>query len=439
MRKKNVFVVGMNDLNRERLQTLPHAEHYDFHALLTYEESHGAAEYRPKELMQKATGILDRFDGPVDAIIGFWDFPVSPMIPLLAARYGTRSASLASVLRAEHKYWARLKQREVIPEHTPEFVRFDPFDDDALSRIGMSYPFWIKPMIAFGGHLGLKVENEDDFRKGVQEMRKNIHRFAEPFKYFASQLEDGDDYPGDEGGFAIAEQIISGRQCTVEGYVSNGKVEAHGVIDSFCFPGTTSFSRLEYPSKLPQPVKDEMIEASRKIISHLEYDNSTFNIEYFYDEPNDRIWLLEINARISQSHSDLFYKVDGHPNQELLVSTALGQDPTWPRQEGAYKVAAKFFLRRFADGQVVRCPTVQQVHRVKELVPETVVELLVKPDMWLHDLGYQDSYSYKLAILYIGAEDDDELMRKYHQCVGELDFAIREKEDETPAPFMEET
>ena len=48
MKKKNVFVIGMNDLNRKRIHDLPGSEECNFHELLTYEESHGAKEYNVK-------------------------------------------------------------------------------------------------------------------------------------------------------------------------------------------------------------------------------------------------------------------------------------------------------------------------------------------------------------------------------------------------------
>lgn len=63
MKKKNVFVIGLNDLNRKRIHNLPNSEEYNFHELLTYEETHGAKEYHIKKIMDKATQQLDEYEG----------------------------------------------------------------------------------------------------------------------------------------------------------------------------------------------------------------------------------------------------------------------------------------------------------------------------------------------------------------------------------------
>lgn len=39
------------------------------------------------DVLDKAAGQLEKFEGPVDAIIGFWDFAVSSMVPILCQRF----------------------------------------------------------------------------------------------------------------------------------------------------------------------------------------------------------------------------------------------------------------------------------------------------------------------------------------------------------------
>lgn len=102
------------------------------------------------------------------------------------------------------------------------------------------------------------------------------------------------------------------------------------------------------------PIRRRIDEITRKIIKHTGYDNGAFNIEFFYDQRLNKIWLLEINPRISQSHSDLFFKVDGAPNQKVIIELATGRAPELPRRQGDYKTAAKFYLREFRDGIVSR-------------------------------------------------------------------------------------
>ena len=80
-------------------------------------------------------------------------------------------------------------------------------------------------------------------------------------------------------------------------------------------PNGASLERYEYPSSLPDPVKRRMRDAARRVIEATGLDDSPFNMEFYYREHDDSIALLEINARISKSHSPIFEKVEGGPAQ----------------------------------------------------------------------------------------------------------------------------
>jgi len=110
-RRRNVFVIGLNDFNRAKLAAVTGAERCVFHGLL--EEPH---HYDLPDLLAEAEAELRAFDGPIDAIVGYIDFPVSTMLPILCA----------------HKYWARIEQAKAVPDNVPRFAAFDPFDDGAL-------------------------------------------------------------------------------------------------------------------------------------------------------------------------------------------------------------------------------------------------------------------------------------------------------------------
>lgn len=104
MPRKNVFVIGLNEPNLPSLKAIPDAQDYEFHQLLTIEELQ-VGEVSVAALLEKAQRQLDAFDGSIDAIVGYWDFPVSTLVPILSERYGTTSTSLESVVKCEHKYW----------------------------------------------------------------------------------------------------------------------------------------------------------------------------------------------------------------------------------------------------------------------------------------------------------------------------------------------
>jgi len=421
MQKKNVFVVGTDEFNHHKLNSLELARTHEFRPLLTFEETKAGGTYPLPKLMRKAERILDDFDGSIDAIIGFWDFPVTSMVPLLCRKYGLPSASVDSVLSCEHKYWSRHLQSQVIGD-IPRCHAVNPWDEQALDKIQLPYPFWLKPVKSFSSHLAFLIDSEDEFNRALRIIRENIGFIAEPFNWFIDQARRDREFKQIDGWHCIAEEPIRGDQCTLEGYVIDGEVHTHGVIDSMTYPDSSVFHRYQYPSKLPESVKQRMIDDARKVLTRIGYDNQAYNIEFFYDRDEDRLRLLEINQRISQSHAEIFERVDGAPNHRVIAEVALGRRPNFPHGEGAYPMAAKCFLRRFENGRVRTAPGPNDLDRIRDEVPGVVVEIHAKEGTELSELIEQDAYSYVLAEIYLGGDSEEGILQDYARVVDMLQF-----------------
>ncbi|HLS64322.1 MAG TPA: biotin carboxylase, partial [Ruania sp.] len=141
---RNVFVLGLNEANRDVLRALPGAEDITFHQLLTQDELQ-EGEVDVLDLLERAQAQLDAFEGPIDAIVNYWDFPATMMAPILCRRHGLPSADLLPVLRCEHKYWSRLVQSRVTND-LPAFGLLDLDAERPHLPAGVSYPVWIKPV-----------------------------------------------------------------------------------------------------------------------------------------------------------------------------------------------------------------------------------------------------------------------------------------------------
>jgi hypothetical protein len=126
----------------------------------------------------------------------------------------------------------------------------------------------------------------------------------------------------------------------------------------------------------------------------------------------------------------MFELVDGSPNHQAMVRLALGQDPALPHRAGEYGVAAKWFLRRFEDGVVRRIPSEADLARVHEELPGVAVQVTAEEGERLSDMTQQDSYSFELADVYVGAADEQELVEKYERCLSMLPFEIEDLPDE---------
>jgi len=421
---RNIFVIGLDELNLSSMRRLADADQYDFHQLLTRRELQIGTVSVP-ELLDKARRQLDSFDGSIDAIVGYWDFPVSMLVPVLCVRYGLRSAALEAVLKCEHKYWSRLEQQKVIDEYVP-FGLLDLTNENPSLPAPLSYPVWIKPIKSTASQGAHYVENDEQLRGSLVEVRRVVDRFGPPFADVLAMVDLPAEIAAVDSQTCLVEEAASGQQVTVEGFSRGGRVEIYGVVDSVSYSGESSFLRYQYPSRLvPADVQDYMGEVSRRVISALELSNSTFNIEYFWDHETSRLSLLEINARHSQSHALLFELVDGVPNHAYMLDLALDRDPRRVEPgKGPFPMAAKWFLRRFSDGRVRHVPTPEEVTEIERRIAGTTVCVTAIEGTRLSELDGEDSYSYVLAEIYTGGSDEQELREKYTRCVEALNFTI---------------
>ncbi len=222
----------------------------------------------------------------------------------------------------------------------------------------------------------------------------------------------------------------SGVQAATEGYVYRGQVTVNGALDSIDYPDTPCFLRHQYPSQLPPEIVARMTDISERVITQMGLDNSTFSIEFFCEPETGRVSVLEINARHSQSHADMFYAVDGVPNHHCMVRLGLGLDPRLPKGQGRYDIAAKCYYRRFSDGIVTGVPTAAEIERIQDDIPGVTIEVVPAEGIRLSKMPAQDSYSYELADIFIGADSEADLVAKYERCVDALRFEFDDVDDE---------
>jgi len=423
-KSKTIVVVGLDDFNRQMMTDLPDADTYDFFPVLGYDEIVSPGRYDLPALLDAAEARLRAHDRPIDAIVTFWDFPSSTIMPIMRDWFDLPGPTLEAVLKCEHKYWSRLEQAASVGDLVPGFCAVDPYAEDPAAPIDLAYPYWLKPVKAHSSHLGFKIRSRQDFSQAIEAIRAGIHVLAEPFNHILSFADLPPEIAPIDGHHCIAEAMISaGRQCTLEGYVLDGEVVVYGVVDSRREGAhRSSFSRYQYPSQLPRRVQQRMIEAAGRFLRHAGYDGSPFNMEFYWDEQRDAIWLLEVNARISKSHCPLFEMVDGRSHHQVMIDVALGRRPDFPHRKGDYKVAAKFMVRLFEDGVITRMPTADDIARVEERFPGTRVRLMVEEGARLAHLRLQDSYSFEIAEIFLGAESQPALKAAYQTCLEMLDF-----------------
>jgi hypothetical protein len=429
MKKRNIFIVGLDAFNREKLERLPHSAGCDFHAALDVSDIRNVDSYDMPALIDKASGAMEAFSGTLDGVASYWDFPGTLLVAILAERFGLPGPSLSAMFKCEHKYWSRLEQQKAIPNNIPYFRAFDPFDDGAYGKLQLVPPFWVKPIKSFRSFLAFQISGERQFNAVMDICRERQALIVEPFRKLLRDFDMPDEIAEMPETF-LAETPIGGAQCTLEGYVYEGTVVVYGVVDSIRAPDSSSFTRYEYPSVLPLEIQHRMIDLARLAITQIGLDNCPFNIEFFYDQTADKAWLLEINPRISQAHTDLFEKVTGRSHHSVMLDLALGRKPKPFERAGRFNTAAHFMLRTMESGRVTRVPSPEAIAHLGHRQPGTIVKVAVKPGQHLSELQGQDMYSYELAEVYIGGRDQLDLLDKYDEALTALQFDI-DKDEQT--------
>ncbi len=422
--KKNVFVIGLDEFNLSMLNHLPEADYCRFLPAVKFEEMRGVDQISIDDLIKTADKRIDQA-GTIDAVITYFDFPASLMMPVIAKKYNLHGPSIESVLKCEHKYWGRLEQKKVVPGAIPSFKAFDPNDKKAWQKIDFKPPFWIKPVKSYHSYLAYQITDEDSFRKAIAEVKENIGYFTEPFCELLKKYNVPDKLsPMNKTMFA--ETQIGGLQGTVEGYVYDDEVIIYGIVDTIKEKDCPSLARYKYPSTFPYEVQYRMAELSRRVIEQIGLNYCAFNIEYFYDEETNDIYLLEVNPRMSQSHAYMFEKVHGISHHHVITNLALGKRPKPLKYEGEYRLAGHFMLRAFEPGVVKKAPDRQKTDALEKHFPGLIARVNVNEGMHLNDMDehHTDSYSYVLADIYLGADNEKELLEKYHAVVEELSIEI---------------
>ncbi|HET6696013.1 MAG TPA: ATP-grasp domain-containing protein [Gaiellaceae bacterium] len=335
---------------------------------------------------------------PADAVLGTKD-QSALLAALLAERRGLPGPSPQALVACQHKPTARTIQQQVAPEATPQFAVIN-------GRPPFEVPFFVKPVVGRLSQNVFRIEDPDDLQD-LHEIDRYTTRYAE-----IAALAGAD--PAAAHGF-MAEELLSGDEVTLEGYVHGGRVTTIGVTDSIKYPGTFSFESFEYPSALPRERLDELSDVSSRVLPALGFEGGFFNVEFFVPEDGPA-QIIEVNGRIASQFAPLVQAVHGRSTYDALFRLALGEDPAWGPCEPD-GVAVSYVLRVFEDALVAAVPD-----------PDPAVELLVRPGLYLSEQGVNDSHSYRLAILYGVGETRDEAVARCRERARALNFRL------APAP-----
>ena len=318
---------------------------------------------------------------PADAVVATKDRSAL-LAAVLAERRDLPGPAPAAVARCQHKPTSRRLQHAAVPEATPAFAVLGdgapPFPP----------PFFVKPVVGRLSQGARRIDRLDELT-GLQE-----DDYGDGWSEIAALA----GFRGDASGF-VAEELLAGDEVTLEGFVRGGRVTVVGITDSVKYPGTNSFERFEYPTRLPPERQEELQAVARRLLPALGFDGGFFNVEFVVPQAGPAR-ILEVNGRIASQFAPLVQAVHGRSTYDALLALACGEDPGWPESAPA-GVGISYVMRVFEDALVAGVPE-----------PDDGVEVLVEPGSRLSRQGTNDAQSYRLAIFYESAETRDEALER---------------------------
>ena len=342
----------------------------------------------PADVLDEASGL------PADGVAGTKDRSAL-LAAVLAQRRGLPGPSPQALFACQHKPTSRELQQQVVPEATPRFELVN-------GAPTLEPPFFVKPVVGRLSQLARRIDDP----AGLAELPAR-----DPYLAEYAELAELAGLPTDGLHGFVAEELVDGDEVTLEGYVHAGEVTMIGVTDSVKYPGTNSFERFEYPSRLAAERAEELAGIARRLLPAVGFDGGFFNVEFFVPEQGQPK-IIEVNGRIASQFAPLVQALHGRSTYELLFALACGVDPGW--QDGEpHGVAVSYVLRTFEDAFVASAPD-----------PEDGVEILAEPGRRLSEQGANDVRSFRLAIVYEAGETRDEALERAKARAAKLRFRL---------------
>lgn len=426
---KNVLVLCATHRDRRELETIAPDRglrlHFHDYASLELENLAAAlsGENEIRSPREEISDIVGRFGGSkLHAVISTDDYPGSVMAAIVARRLGLPGISPIASLRCQHKYLSRLDQQRLVPEAVPKFSLLDSRSPQSRA---LDYPLFVKPVKSFFSIGASRVNSPAHLKNAVLEATLP----AEFYRPFDELLRLHPELGLAEVGAhcVLAEALLSGHQCTLEGYVRRGVAHTVGVVDSIFYPGTQAFQRFEYPSSLPEAVLARLHRISAVLLEGLGYGDGFFNIEFMVGMDMGTVHIIEVNPRLASQFADLYEKVDGTNSYRMLLDIALDEAPARKKEAGRHRMAASCALRRFEDAYVRELPSDRSVERLLSRHPDLRIEVLANRGEWLSE-SMQDGRSFRYAVVNIGGADRSEILRILDECIAELKFDFEDAE-----------
>jgi hypothetical protein len=365
--------------------------------------------------------MVARYRGRIDAVFSSNEQFGALAASLVAQRLGLPGADPEALLRAQHKYEARLRLREVAPDLCPDFELI-PYEITPAEARRLRYPLFVKPVKATFSVLARRCDSPEQL---IEHLRFHpwekhiIKRLIEPHNQALRR------FPGLTTGshHLVVEELLDGRQINVDGYMHGGRLELLGMADELMYPGTMAFLRFACPAAVDSALQARIRDAAERVLRGFGLTHGFFNLEFFV-AADGGLKLIEVNPRLAAQLAQLHEWVSGIDTYELGFAMALGRALP-PAASPRFGVAASFVWRSFDGSSCPRLPSAADRAWLAQEHPHARLEIYPKKGASLQrELKWLGSHRW--AVLNMPGRDEADLRSRYEAICQRLRW---------PAPY----
>ena len=392
--KPTILVYLGNDFSREYFAPLNHYYTFIYHKL-DYAQD-------PLSFLHHSLSIIKKKKISIDAVLGDID-DASAIASLAAKKLKLSGPSPQSIFKAQHKILFVRECEQLLP-YFPKSLYVDLTKKKYM--MPKDYPAFIKPTRGALSIYSYMLSSQKEFESTIEHLktlkRKDLYWFDELLKASLKKK-----YPSTNA--YIVQPFMTARQYTVDGFVSDGKIQLFGFTQTIYTPDRKSFIRFDHPGTIEQKIKQQVLRFLQKYIKNTNYDHAGFNMEFFVSK--GKIYPIEFNTRLSKQFSPLFGEWYLKPSVGYVVDVALGKNPQLIEKSKAERNAASScVLRTTKDCKIQSVPTQKELKKLHALPGVLGIRILVEPGKKLSDYK-QDSYTYRYALIDIAGKNKTEILQ----------------------------
>ncbi len=413
--KKIFFLCDASDIDIVE-QSFAQTNQYE----LAIETTERIMEYGVRDYLLRTIELINKYPEMYDGIVGTHDSS-AVFASIICEKTGKIFASVQSIINCQNKYISRKIQQKCLPEHVPGFcLGLDYLQNPEQ----LSVPLFIKPVranISFGSH---KISFPEELEHFIAQESKEI---ASQNQYFLDALSVDPEYQDQLNlrtcNQFLCEDLLTGDQVTIDGFVYNSEITVFGYTKAVFFPDSNSFSHHDFPYSFSPQLEDKIHAGLERLIPNLGINNSFFNVEIRVNENEQTFYILEVNSRIAFQFAKTIQAIRGFDPLHLLCQLSIGEKPDLLeiQETGKYKYCYNFELHTFADKKVIKTPTQSGYEEIKIHFPEVHVRNLIHENTKLSDYKHNPD-SFRYCVLDIPGNSHQEIMEKYKQVTGLLNY-----------------